>query len=156
MTEYKQVIFSGTLVHPTCFRLRLFSAFSGAWFAKNNFLTELNSPNSAKQFSFATFFQDFNFVRCRSNSRLKFSYGCSLQGSKPFGDIFSHLWEINKQTLGNNKKTALILSSESVTMLTREVVADVRVVRNHSKSTSFVFFVFITICFHSAFPFIRF
>ena len=51
------------------------------------------------------------------------------------------------------KKTAPILSSESVNILIRGVVAAVRVVKNHSKITSFAF---ITICFHSAFTVIRF
>ena len=54
-----------------------------------------------------------------------------------------HLREISKQTLGNIKKTALILSSESVNMLLREVVAAVRVVKNHSKITSIVCFLFL-------------
>ena len=55
---------------------------------------------------------------------------------------FFHLREIGKQTLGNIKKTALILSSESVNMLKRGEVAAVRVVEKHSKSTSIVFFLY--------------
>ena len=45
------------------FRLTLFRSFSDAWFAQNEFLTELNSPLSAVQLSFATIFQYFSFVR---------------------------------------------------------------------------------------------
>ena len=45
--------------------------------------------------------------------------------------------------MGNNKKTALILSSEIVNMLIRGVVAAVRVVKNHSKSTSTVIFLYL-------------
>ena len=46
------------------------------------------------------------------------------------------------QTLGNIKKTGLILSSESVNMLIRGVVAAVRVVKIHSKSTPIVFLLY--------------
>ena len=60
-----------------------------------------------------------------------------------FVDMIFHLWEISKQTLGNIKKTALMLSNESVNMLIRGVVAAMRVVKNHSKSTSFVFFLYL-------------
>ena len=63
MSEYNRFIFSGTLVHPNIFRLRLFRAFSDAWFAQIKFLTELNSPISGVQFSFATIFQCLIFVR---------------------------------------------------------------------------------------------
>ena len=54
-----------------------------------------------------------------------------------------YLWEISKQILGNIKKAALILSSESVNVLIRGVVAAVRVVRNHSKITSIVFLLYL-------------
>ena len=104
MAEYNQFIFPGTLVHPNIFRLGLFRAFSDAWFAQNQFLTELNSPISGVHFSFATVFQILNFVRFRSYSKLKFSRGRSLQWWQLFVDIFFHLWEISKQTLGNIKK----------------------------------------------------
>ena len=57
-------------------------------------------------------------------------------------DIFFHLREISKQTLGNIKKTGLILSSESVNMLILGVVAAVRVVKTHSKSTPIVFLLY--------------
>ena len=79
MAEYNRFIFSGTLVHPNIFRLRLFRAFSDAWFAQNKFLTELNLAISGVHFSFATVFQYLNFVRFGSYSKLRFSYGCSLQ-----------------------------------------------------------------------------
>ena len=142
MTEYNQFIFSGTLFHLNIFRLELFWFFFDAWFAQNNFLTELNPPISAVHFPFATNFHYLNFIWFRSYSKLRFSYGCSLQWWKPFVDIFFHLREISKQTMGNIKKTALILSSESVNMLIRGVVAAVRVVRNHSKSTPIAFVLF--------------
>ena len=57
--------------------------------------------------------------------------------------MFFHLREISKQTLGNVKKTALILSSESVNMLIRGVVAAVRVVKILSKSTPIVFLLYL-------------
>ena len=139
MTEFNRFIFSGTLVQPNIIRSRLFLAFFVAWFAQNQFFTELNSPISAVHFSFATIFQNLNFVRFRSYSKLRLSFGFNLRWLKPFVDIFFHLREIRKQTLGNIKKTALILSSESVNMLIRGVVAAVRVVKNHSKSTPSVF-----------------
>ena len=41
---------------------------------------------------------------------------------------------------GDHLKKALILSSESVSMLLRGVLVAVSVVRNHSKITSIVFF----------------
>ena len=139
MTQFNPFIFSGTLFHPNRFRLRLFRAFFDAWFTQNKILTELDSAISAVQFSFATIFQYFNCVRFRSFSKLKLCYGVSLQW---FVDIFFHFREISKQTLGNIKITALIFSSESVNMLTRGVAAAVRVVRNHCKSTSFVFLLY--------------
>ena len=142
MAEYNRFIFSGTLVHSNIFRLRLIWAFSDAWFAQNKFLTELNLAISGVHFSFTSIFQYLKFVRFRSYSKLKLSYRCSLQWWKPFVDIFFHLREISKQTLGNIKKTGLILSSESVNMLIRGVVAAVRVVNNHSKITPIVFLLY--------------
>ena len=139
MTEYNRLFYLNTLFHPNTFRLGLFRAIFDAWFAQREFLTELSSPFSAAYFSFATNFQYLNFVRFRSYSELRFSYGCSLQWWISFVDIVFHLRQIRKQTMGNNKKTALILSSESVYMLIRGVVAAMRVVRNHSKSTAIVF-----------------
>ena len=143
MDKYNLFIFSGTIVHPNIFRLRLIRAFSDKWFAQNKFLTELNSPISGVHFSFATIFQYLIFVWLRSYFELKLSYQRSLQWWKRFVGIFFHLWEISKQTLGNIKKTALILSSESVNMLIRGVVAAVRVVKNRSKSTFIVFVLYL-------------
>ena len=56
MTEYNQFIFSGTLVHPNIFRLRLIRAISDAWFTQNKFLTELNLAISGVHFSVTKFF----------------------------------------------------------------------------------------------------
>ena len=142
MTDYNQFNFSETLIHLNIIRLRLIWAFCDAWFAQNKFLTELNSAISGAHFPFSTIFQYLKLVRVCSYSKLKLSFGCSLQWSKPFVDIFFHLWEISKQTLGNIKKTGLNLSSESVNMLIRGVVAAVRVVKIHSKSTPFVFLLY--------------
>ena len=142
MTEYNRFIFWRTLVHSNIFRLRLIRAFSEAWFAKNKFLTEVNLVISAGHFS-VTSFPYLKIVRFCPYSKLKFSYGCSLQWWKPFVDIFFHLWEISKQTLGNIKKTGLILSSESVNMLKRGVVAAVRVVKIRSKITPIVFLLYL-------------
>ena len=107
------------------------------------FLTELSLLYSGLHFSFATIFQYLNFVRYRSYFKLKFSHECGLQLWKPFVDIFFHHREISKQTLGNLKKTALILSGESVNMLIRGVVAAVLVVKIHSKSTPIVFLLYL-------------
>ena len=134
--------FSGTLVHSNIFRLWLIRAFCDAWFAQNNFLTEVILAISAVHFSFATIFQYFKFVRFCSYSKLELCYRCSLQWWKSFVDIFFHHREISKQTLGIIKKKGLILSSESVNMLIRGVVAAVRVVKDHSKSTPTVFFLY--------------
>ena len=122
MANYKQFFFSGTLVHSSSFRLRLIRSFSDALFTRNKFLTEVSLAISGAHFSFATIFQYLKFVRLCLYSKLDFSCGCSLQWCKPFVDIFFHLREISKQTLGNIKKTGLILSSESVNMLIRGVV----------------------------------
>ena len=142
MAEYNQFIFSGTLVHSNIFRLRLIRAFSDAWFAQNKFLTELNLVISGVHFSVTTIFHYLKFVRFCSYSKLKLSYGCSLQWCKPFVDIFFHLREMSKQTLGNITKTGLILSSESVNMLIRGVVAAARVAKIHSKITPIVFLLY--------------
>ena len=79
MAEYNRFIFSGTLVHSNIFRLRLIRAFSDAWFAQNEFLTELNLAISGVHFSVITIFQYLKFVRFCSYSKLKLSYRCSLQ-----------------------------------------------------------------------------
>ena len=79
MTEYNQFIFSGTLVHPNIFRLRLIRVFSDAWFVQNKVLTELNLAISGVHFSFATIFQYLNFVRFGLYSKLKLSCECKLQ-----------------------------------------------------------------------------
>ena len=142
MTEHNRFIFSGTLVNSNIFCLRLKRAFSDAWFSQNKFLTEVNLAISGVHISFATIFQYLKFVRFCSYSKVKLSYRCALQWRKPFVDIFFHLREISKQTLGNIKKTGLILSSESVNMPICGVVAAVRVVKNHSKSTPFVFLLY--------------
>ena len=142
MAEYNRFIFSGAFVHSNIFRLRLIRAFFDAWFTQSKFLTELNLAISGVHFSFATIFQYLKFVRFCSYSKLKLLYGCILQCWKPFVDIFFHLREISKQTLGNIKKTGLILSSESVNMLIRGLVVAVRVVKIHSKSTPNVFFLY--------------
>ena len=143
MNENNRFIFSGTLVYPNIFCLKLIWAFSDAWFAQNKFLTELNLAISGVQFSFAKIFQYLSLVLFCSYSKPKFSFGCSLQWWKLFLDIFFHLCEISKQTLGNIKKTALFLSSESMNMLIRGVVEAMRVVRNHSKITPIVFVLYL-------------
>ena len=143
MIEDNQFIFSGTLVHSFIFCFRLILAFFDAWFAQNKFLTEVSLAISGVHFLFTTIFQYLIFVRFFSYSKLKLSYGFSLQWWKPFVDIFFQLREIIKQTLGNIKKTGLILSSESVNMLIRGVVAAVRVVKIHSKVTPIIFLLYV-------------
>ena len=71
MTEYNQFISSGILVLSNIFCLGLKRAFFDAWFAQNNFLTELNLAISGVHFSFATIFQYINLVRFRSYSNFK-------------------------------------------------------------------------------------
>ena len=142
MAANNRFIFSGTLVHSKSFCLRQLRAISDEWFAQNKFLTELILAISSVHFLFTTIFQYPKFVRFCSHSKLKLSCGRSLQWCKPFVDFFFHLREISKQTLGNNKKTGLILSSESANMLIRGVVAAVRVVKVHSKSTPIVFLLY--------------
>ena len=143
MTVYKQFILSGTLLHPNIFRLRLLWAFFDAWFTQKKLLTELHSPVSGELFSFVTIFQNLKIVRFRSYSKLKLFFRCNLQWWKRFVDILFHLGEISKEILGNIKETGLILSSESVNLLKRGVVAAVRVVKNHSKITRIVFFLYL-------------
>ena len=142
MAEYNRFFFSGALVHSIIFRLRLIRAISDAWFTRNKFLTELNLAISGVHFSVTAIFQYLKFVRFCSYSKHELSYRFSLQWCKPFVDIFFHLREMNKQTLGNIRKTGLILSSESVNMLIRGVVAAVRVVKIHSKITPIVFLLY--------------
>ena len=54
MREYNR--FSGTLVHLNIFRLGQFRDFSVAWFTQDDISSELNSPISALNISFATIF----------------------------------------------------------------------------------------------------
>ena len=156
MTEYKQYIFSGTLVHSNIFRLTLIWAFSDAWFAQNKFLTELSLAISWVHFLFATIFQHLKFVRFCSYSKLRLSHGCSLQWWKPFVDIFFHLWEISKQTLGNTKKNRSNFEQRerkyANTWGGGSRARGQNSLQNHSYC---IFFVFITVCVHSAFTFIR-
>ena len=79
MTQYNQFIYSGTLVHPNIVCLGLIRASFDAWFARNEFLTELTLAISGVHFSFATIFHFSKFVRIRSYSKIKLSHGCSLQ-----------------------------------------------------------------------------
>ena len=57
MNEYIQFIFPRTIFRSKIFRSGIIRTFSIVWCTKNNFLTELKSPISAVQFSFATIFQ---------------------------------------------------------------------------------------------------
>ena len=104
----------------------------------------LNSVHQFGQYTvrFLRFFNIFISSDFAHIPNLSFLMDINFNG-ETFVNIFFHLREISKQTLGNIKKTALILSSESVNMLIRGVVAAVRVVRNHSKSTSIVFFLYL-------------
>ena len=86
------------------FRLTLFRSFSDAWFAQNEFLTELNSPLSAVQFSFATYFQYFSFVRFRSDNHqltLNFPFSATYLA---FGTIqlFRALLSVIRLFVSNN------------------------------------------------------
>ena len=157
MTVYNQFIFSGTLVHPNIFRLRFFGAFSDAWFAQKNFLTELTLAISGVHFSFATIFQYLKLIRFRSYSKLKFSYRCSLQWWEPFVDIFFHLREVGKQTLGNIKKNSSNFEQREC-KYANTWVGGGRAHGQKSLQNHFfcIPFVFLTICVHSAFTFMRF
>ena len=80
----------------------------------------LNSIHHFRQCTFR--WQQFFNILISSD----FAHRCSFWWWKPFVDIVFHLRETRKQTLGNIKKTALILSSESVNMLIRGVMVAVR------------------------------
>ena len=142
MSGYIQFFFFRDIIPTNIFRLRLMGAFSGAWLTKNKFLTELNSQNSAVQFLFVTFFHEFNLVRFCSNFKLDYFHKKNLQWWNLFVDVFSHLREIGMQTLLTFWRMDMELGSESVNMLTRGVVAAMRVVTNQSKVTPFVLFCF--------------
>ena len=156
MTEYNRFIFSGTLVHSNIFRLRLIRAIFYAWFTQNEFLTEAILAISGVHFLFTTIFQYLKFVRFCSYSKLKLSHGCSLQWLKPFVDIFFHLREISKQTLGNLKKNRSNFEQRerkyANTWGGGGRACGQNSIQNHSYCIPFVF---ITICVHSAFTFIR-
>ena len=159
MTEYNPFFFSGTLVCSVIFRLRLIRALVEAveaWFAQNEFLTELTLAISAVYFSFATIFQYLNIVQFRSYSKLKFFHECSLQWWKPFVNIFFHLREINKQTLGNIRKNSSNFEQrERKYANTLGGGGRARGPNSLQKHSYYIPFVFITFCFHSAFTFIR-
>ena len=157
MTEYNRFIFSETLVHANILRLKLIRAFSDSWLAQNNFLTEFISANSAVHFSFATFFQYLNFVQFCSYFKLKFFYRCNLQWWKPFVDIFFHLREISKQTLGNIKKNRSNFEQrERKYANTWGGGGRARGQNSLQKHSYCLPFVFTTLCFHSALTFMRF
>ena len=87
---------------------------------------------------------------------LSFPMDVVYNGENRLSISFFHLREISKQTLGNIKKTGLILSSESVNMLIRGVGGRARGQNSLQKHSYCIPFVFITICVHSAFTFMRF
>ena len=156
MAEYNRFIFSGTLVHSNIFRLRLIRAISDAWFAQNNFLTEVNLAVSGVHFLFTTIFQYLKFVRFCSYSKLKPSYGCSLQWCKPFVDIFFHLREKSKQTLGNIKKNRSNFEQRERKYANTWGGGGRARGQNSFQNHSYCIpFVFITIFVYSAFTFIR-
>ena len=156
MTEYNRFI-SGTLVRPNIFRLKLIRPFSDAWFTQNKFLTELNLAISAVHFSFATIFQYLNFVQLCSYFKLKLSYRCSLQWWKSVVDIVFHLREISRQTLGNIKKNRSNFEQrERKYANTWGSGGRARGQNSLQKHSFCIPFVFITICVHSAFTFMRF
>ena len=152
MTEYNQFIFSVTLVHSNIFRLRLIRAFFEAWFAQNEFLTELVLAISAVHFLFAKSFQYLNLVRFCSYFKLKLFYRCSLQWGKPFVDFFFHLRQISKQTLGNIKKNRCNFEQRE----RKYAVLRARGQKSFQKHSYCLPFVFTTLCFHSAFTIMRF
>ena len=157
MAANKRFIFSGTLVHSKSFCLRQLRAISDAWFAQNEFLTELILAISAVHFLFTTIFQYPKFVRFCSHSKLKLSYGRSLQWCKPFVDFFFHLWEISKQTLGNIKKNRSNFEQrERKYANTWGGGGRARGQNSLQKHSYCIPFVFITLCFHFAFTFMRF
>ena len=141
MAEYNQFIFSGTLVHPNIFRLRLIRAFLMRGLLRINF--QLNSVWLFLGYTFRLL-QFFNILNSSDFAHIpNLSFMDVVHnGENRFSISFFHLREISKQTLGNIKKTGLILSSESENMLIRGVVAAVRVVKIHSKSTPIVFLLY--------------
>ena len=144
MTEYNRSISSGTLALPNIFRLRLLRAFSDAWFAQKEFLTEVNLAFRQCTFRLSQFFNFsiLNLSHFAHIPNLSFPINVDYNGENRLLISFFHLREISKQTLGNIKKTGLPLSSESVNMLIRWVVAAVRVVKIHSKSTPIAFLLY--------------
>ena len=157
MNEYNQFIFSGTLVHLNISRLRLIRAFSDAWFAQNKIITELNLAISGVHFAVITIFQYLKFVRFCSYSKLKLSDRCSLQWCKRFVDIFFHLREISKQTLGTLKKNRSNFEQRERKYANTWGGAGRARGQNSFQNHSYcILIVFITICFHSAFTFMRF
>ena len=161
MAEYNQFIFSRTLVHSNIFRLRLIRAFFDAWFAQTKFLTELNLAISGVHFSVTTTFQYLKFVRSCSYSKLKLSYRCNLQWWKSWMvkkvDIFFHLRELSKQTLGNIKKNKSNFEQRERKYANTWGGGGRARGQNSFQNHSYCIpFVLITSCVHSAFTFIRF
>ena len=156
MTIYIRFTFPRTLVYPNNFRLGLFGAFFEAWFSQNNFLTELKSPTSAVHFSFGTLFQYLNFVRFCSYSKHKLSHQCSLQWCKLFLDIFFIFDKHGSKHWGPFKKSSIFEQREhkyANTWTDGGRAGGQKSLQNHFYCFSFVY---ITICFHSAFTFLRF
>ena len=72
MANYKNIIFSGTLVDLNIFRLRLIRAFFDAWFTQNKFLTELNLAISGVYFGLLHFFNILKWSVFAHNPNLIF------------------------------------------------------------------------------------
>ena len=153
MTKHYQFIFSGRLVHPNIFRLRLFGVFSERWFTPKNFLTELTSPISGVHFSFATIFQYLNFAH---NPNLSFPMGVVYNSENRLSIFYLSLR--NKQAnIGNIKKNRSNFEQrERKYANTWGGRSRARCQKSLQKNFYCIPFLFTTIFFHSAFTFMRF
>ena len=145
MTEYIGFVFSGTLVHPNIFCLRLFRAFSIAGFTRKTLSFELNPPISAVQFSLTIHLHKLDFVQFCSLFKSKFFLDIVYNGENSFPMSFAIFELFGFKHWGLTKKSfnSLTLGSDSVIMLIRGVVAAMQVVKNHSKITPTVLLLYL-------------
>ena len=155
MTKNNHIIISGTVVHPNFFRLRLIPAFSIAWFTQNIILTEHNSQISAVQYSqqFGTIFHYISSARIPNSSF--FIEVVAMVKTVCWYLLYSS--RNREANIGDHlEKGSNFEQRERKYANTLGVGGHARGQKSLQKHFYSIWFVYITICFHSTFTFMRF
>ena len=155
MTDYNQFIFSGTLVHSNIFRLRLIRAFCDAWFAQNEFLTEVKLAISGVQFRLLHFFNIFNSSDFAHIPHLSFPIDIVYNGENRLSISFFIFEKAASKHWGTLKNSSNFEQRERKYANTWGGGGRARGQTSFQNHSYCIAFVIITICVHSALTFIR-